>query len=90
MSNAEEVARALHDAVERIDAEQPDSVGGPGAWEDVNESTRKVLIAAVRSLLADGIIIAIPAPQVTINVQGSTVSEKTLLEAVQRATRWGR
>jgi hypothetical protein len=32
---------------------------------------------------------ATPA-NITVNVHGSVMSEKTLLEAVQRATRWGR
>lgn len=84
MSRAEDIARAFHEAAERIDAKGPGSVGGPGTWEDLDKGTRELMIAAMRELLADGIIIALPAPQITVNVHGSTVSEADLMKAIRR------
>jgi hypothetical protein len=86
MSRAEEISRAFHETYERLAPEHGYETRKASAvpWEDVPEQNKSLMIDVVRSLLADGIIIALPAPQVTVNVTGSAVANRELSDVVQR------
>lgn len=88
MSRAEEIAYAFHATYEHLAPEYGYETREASAvpWKDVPEANKNLMIAVVRSLIADGVI---AAPPVTVNVHvtGTTRSEAELVKLVQDAVR---
>lgn len=59
MLDAEKIARAFHERYERLAPEHGYEIRKASAvpWEDVPGNNKSLMIAVVRSLLADGIIV---------------------------------